>query len=104
MTSPSVTPWPEADAPADETLDGLLRREGLEPRWWSNGPGDRYGAHSHSYHKVLYCAQGSIRFAVDGERTFELVPGDRLDLPPNVSHSAVAGPAGVTCVEAARKA
>ena len=101
MNSASVTPWPAGEPPSEDALDGLLRQEGLEPRWWSNGRGERYGAHSHPYHKVLYCAQGSIRFIVADDRMFELVPGDRLDLPPNTSHSAIVGPAGV-CVEAAR--
>jgi quercetin dioxygenase-like cupin family protein len=102
MTAPSVTPWSAPGAPTEEALDALLHREGLTPRWWSNGPGDRYGAHSHPYHKVLYCARGSVRFLVEGDHMFELLPGDRLDLPPDTSHSAIVGPAGVACVEAAR--
>ena len=75
--------------------------EGLRPRWWSNGPGDRYEAHSHAYHKVLYCARGSIRFESNGG-VFELHPGDRLDIPPGTPHSAAVGPGGVACVEAPR--
>jgi quercetin dioxygenase-like cupin family protein len=87
--------------PSPGDLDALLRGEGLSPRWWSNGPGDRYAAHSHSYHKVLYCSRGSITFVVEGE-SLVLSPGDRLDIPPNTSHSAVVGPEGVECVEAAK--
>jgi hypothetical protein len=30
-----------------------------------------------------------------------LVPGDRLDLPAGVGHSATVGPDGVECLEAA---
>ena len=30
-----------------------LRAEGLEASPWSNGPGDRYGAHEHGYAMVL---------------------------------------------------
>src|SRR5215469_6807205 len=37
-----------------------MRRDGLAPYRWSNGPYDSYAAHSHAYHKVLYCARGSI--------------------------------------------
>ncbi|MBI4570459.1 MAG: hypothetical protein HY723_00795 [Chloroflexi bacterium] len=76
MTGPARTPWPEAMPPAEEALEAILRREGLQPRWWSNGPGDSYRAHRHPYHKVPYCGRGSIRF----------------------SH---AGAEGVACVEAA---
>lgn len=78
-----------------------MAAEGLRPRPWSNGPGDRYTAHAHGYHKVLYCLAGSIRFETESG-VFELHPGDRLDIPPGASHSAVVGPQGVSCVEAPR--
>jgi quercetin dioxygenase-like cupin family protein len=73
------------------------------PRWWSNGAGDRYGRHEHGYHKVLYCADGSIVFHLeDGD--VELAAGDRLDIEPGTKHAATVGGAGVTCVEASRPA
>jgi hypothetical protein len=97
------TPSPGVSPPTPEELDALLRREGLAPRWWSNGPGDRYAAHSHTYHKVLYCSRGSITFDINRE-SFVLSPGDRLDIPPNTTHSAAVGPDGVECVEAAKDA
>jgi len=100
MTTPNLTSWPGPQPPSEAELEALLHREGLSPSWWSNAPGDRYGAHSHPYHKVLYCARGSIRFVLDGGRSLDLSPGDRLDVPPAVSHSAIVGPRGVTCVEA----
>jgi quercetin dioxygenase-like cupin family protein len=86
-------------------LEASLREKGLRPNWWSNGPGECYSAHSHPYHKVLYCARGSIWFDLPalGE-SFDVRPGDRLDIPPGMSHSAVVGPEGVKCVEAARSA
>ena len=68
---------------------------------WSNGPGDIYASHSHSYHKVLYCVEGSIAFTVDGEQV-EMHPGDRLDLTAGTMHSATVGPGGVMCLEAHR--
>jgi quercetin dioxygenase-like cupin family protein len=43
----------------------IFRAERLMPSLWSNGPDDRYAAHSHTYHKVLYCASGSIRFTLE---------------------------------------
>ena len=91
------TPHP-AIAPSRDELERLLRAEGLDPRWWSNGPGDEYG---HEYHKVLYCASGSVVFHTrDGNVAME--PGDRLDIQPATEHAATVGPEGVTCVEAAR--
>jgi len=71
------------------------------PRFWGNGPGDRYGRHDHCYHKVLFCLAGSIVFHTD-DGDVELGPGDRLDLPPHTAHGATVGPDGCECVEASR--
>lgn len=101
---PLLTPSPLGGPPTRDMLDRELRGMGLSPAWWSNGPGDRYQPHSHSYHKVLFCARGSIRFVIEpSSDAFDLAPGDRLDIPPGTIHSAVVGPEGVTCVEAPRR-
>jgi quercetin dioxygenase-like cupin family protein len=91
-------------APSDIELDRRLREEGLEPHWWSNEKGYRYQLHVHGYHKVLYCAAGTVTFTLPatGEQ-FRLRPGDRLDLPPNTGHTAMVGPEGVRCVEGWRQ-
>lgn len=82
----------------------LLAREGLRPSHWSNAPGAIYAAHSHAYHKVLYCLRGSIVFRLEStNEDIELRPGDRLDIEPNTAHSAVVGAEGVACIEAARQ-
>ena len=76
--------------------------EGCYP--WSNGPGDRYAAHSHNYEKVLYCVDGSITFVLENEdKQLELKPGDRMVLPSGTVHSAVVGPTGCTCIEGHRQ-
>ncbi|TMG04460.1 MAG: cupin [Chloroflexi bacterium] len=101
----ALTRWRSVGQPTKEELESIFRDEGLRPSWWSNAPGDRYSAHSHPYHKVLYCAQGSIRFDLPASgESFELHPGDRIDISPGTHHSALVGPEGVTCVEAARSA
>ena len=103
LAPPTLTPWPLEEPPTEAALERILREEGLSPRWWSNGPGDRYGVHSHPYHKALYCARGSIRFEIASMRKqCNLSRGDRLDIPPGTPHSAVVGSDGVACVEAAR--
>ena len=71
------------------------------PRSWGNAPGDRYGRHSHDFHKVLYCLRGSIVFHIDGGDV-ELSAGDRLDLEPGTEHAATVGPDGCDCMEASR--
>ena len=82
-----------------------LRDEGLDPGAWSNGPGDRYGAHEHAYDKVIVVADGSIDFGLPGRGdAVHLATGDRLELPAGTAHDAVVGPHGVTCLEAHRPA
>jgi quercetin dioxygenase-like cupin family protein len=88
------------------TFDELMSRLKAEASGcysWSNGPGDRYAPHSHSYEKVLYCVDGSITFVLedDGKRV-ELGPGDRIVLPPGTVHSAIVGGSGCTCIEGHR--
>jgi uncharacterized protein YjlB len=78
-----------------------LRAEGLDASSWSNGPGDRYGAHDHGYDKVIVVAAGSIVFGLPADGgSVALGTGDRLELPAGTQHDAVVGPAGVTCLEA----
>ena len=89
-------------APGHDELERRFREEGLsQVRWWSNGPGETFDWHDHPFHKVLYCAEGSILFHTrDGD--VELRPGDRLDIEPGTQHAATVGPDGVSCVEAPR--
>jgi uncharacterized protein YjlB len=84
-----------------EDVVSRLRREGLDPSPWSNGPGDRYAVHEHGYDKVIGVERGSIAFGLPGSgRTVELLAGDRLELPAGTAHDAAVGPGGVTCLEA----
>jgi quercetin dioxygenase-like cupin family protein len=86
-----------------DELMGKLRAEASGCYSWSNGPGDRYAAHTHPYEKVLYCVDGSITFVLEESgRRVELKAGDRMVLPPGNVHSAVVGPAGCTCIEGKR--
>jgi quercetin dioxygenase-like cupin family protein len=86
-----------------EELMARLKTEATGCYSWSNGPGDRYAAHSHNFEKVLYCVDGSIIFVLESEgRRLELMPGDRMMLPAGTVHSAVVGPAGCTCIEGHR--
>src|SRR5579863_6388128 len=98
-----VIRWQEATGPEESTLRKRMQQEGLSPHSWSNGPGDTYAVHSHSYEKVLYCVHGSIRFDMPASGdSVDLTAGDCLILPANTPHSACVGSRGVTCIEAAR--
>ena len=86
-----------------EDLMSALRREAASCYSWSNGPHDRYAAHSHPYEKVLYCVEGSITFVLEREgRRLALKSGDRMVLPAGTLHAAIVGPAGCTCIEGQR--
>lgn len=87
---------------SDELMD-RLRGEATGCYAWSNGPGDRYAPHSHSYEKVLYCVAGSITFVLENKaQDLLLNAGDRMVLPAGTLHSAVVGPDGCTCIEGQR--
>jgi quercetin dioxygenase-like cupin family protein len=77
-----------------------LEGRGLALRSWSNGPGDTYGWHDHSYHKTLVCLAGSIVFHTD-DGDVGLSAGDVLELEPGTRHAVTVGPSGVRCAEAA---
>jgi len=95
--------WQETQPPTEADLRERMVAEGLSPHSWSNGPGDEYSLHSHSYTKVLYCVRGGLRFTLpDQQGGVDLGPGDKLVLPAGTRHGAVVGPAGVTCIEAPR--
>jgi len=99
----AVEPWSHASPPAEALITQMMTEEGVPPYRWSNGPGDQYPPHTHSYHKVIYVVQGSITFGLPTEgRQVQLQAGDRLDLPAGIRHDAVVGPAGVICLEGHR--
>ncbi len=90
-------------ARSEDDLENWFAGQGLSPSTWGNAPGDRYGSHSHDYHKVLFCLSGSIVFHTD-DGDVELHSGDRLDVEPRTTHAATVGPDGVRCIEAPRPA
>jgi len=96
-----VIRWTDKKSPDEALLHSILADEDLHPYMWSNGPGDVYGAHSHSYHKVIYVVRGSITFGLpDSGDALTLNEGDRLELPAGITHDAVVGNKGVACLEA----
>ena len=101
-----VIRWQEATSPQEQELRKRMQQQGLSPYTWSNGPGDTYAVHSHSYEKVLYCVRGSIRFVLpdrpEASRNIDLTAGDCMILPAGTRHSALVGSHGVTCLEATR--
>ena len=101
-----VIRWQGEELPQEHELRSRMQKDGLAPYSWSNGPGDTYAVHSHTYEKVLYCVRGSIRFVLpdspEGSRAIDLAAEDCMILPARTRHSAHVGPQGVTCLEATR--
>ena len=103
MDKVTITSWPHGHPPTESELRQLYAAEGLAPYRWSNGPYDRYQAHAHSFHKVIYVVSGSITFGLPGlGESVVLAAGDRLDLPAGTLHDAAVGPDGVICLEGHR--
>ncbi|MCK5657752.1 MAG: cupin domain-containing protein [Syntrophobacteria bacterium] len=95
--------WSGGTSPDEETLRKILAEEDLHGYRWSNGPGDVYSAHTHSFNKVIYVVSGSITFGLpDSGEQVTLNLGDRLNLPAGVAHNAIVGSEGVICLEAHR--
>ncbi|MGH2719021.1 MAG: cupin domain-containing protein [Actinomycetota bacterium] len=110
------TPSEGPGAASEAAIRAAYAAEGLSPYAWGNGPGYRYGIHTHATHKVLYCVRGSITFTLGGATgdasgtggtggagSVTMHQGDRLDLPAGTAHGAVVGPEGVTCLEAHKR-
>ncbi len=101
--SARVRRWDGPASPDETALRKRLAGEGLSAYPWSNGPGETYSPHTHAYAKVVFVVRGSISFGLpESGETFELAPGDRLDLPAGVVHDARVGSEGVDCLEAHR--
>jgi quercetin dioxygenase-like cupin family protein len=96
-----ATRTPGVWAGSEEQLADRMRSDGLDPRPWTNGPGDTYGWHEHAYHKVLYCLDGDIVIHTD-DGDVPMQAGDRLDLEPGTRHAATVGQTGVRCLESPR--
>ena len=102
MSGP-VEPLDGPNDPGVAASEARLRSLGVEPYAWSNGPGDRYGAHEHAFTKLLVCAEGSITFLVgEAAEPVELAAGEGFVLPAGTRHAAVVGPDGCTCLEGHR--
>ena len=96
-----VIPWNKDTPPTRVEIEQRLDSEGLTYYSWSNGPGDIYAAHVHTFDKILYVVSGSISFELPNTgKSILLKAGDRLELPAGTWHGAIVGPDGVICLEA----
>lgn len=60
---------------------------------WQDKPGAIYQEHSHQGRVVIFITEGLINLTINGV-THLLKAGDRFDVPPRTSHTAIVGPGG----------
>lgn len=128
MNRVTVTRWPaEAGQVTINKIRARMEQEGLSPSRFDMVPGDSYPDHSHPDAEVRWVVSGNMRVKIregarGGTRCSQLQrvvspgaggceykeeiilrPGDRLELAPNVVHSAdVAGDEVVVTLGASR--
>lgn len=67
-------------------LRDMLQREGKHTAWWSDVPGTKSGEQARHWPETRWVVSGYLRVRV-GAETFDLGPGDRLDLPADTPHT-----------------
>ena len=65
--SVAVQRWVDSQPESEAAVLEQFRTEGSQLPPGINSPGERYAAHSHTYHKVIYVVRGSIRFGLPSE-------------------------------------
>jgi quercetin dioxygenase-like cupin family protein len=96
--------WSGDSPPSEAEILRMLGEQELSGYRLSNHPGDVYGEHGHSFHKINFVIQGSITFGFPLEVIqISLNAGDRLDLARDTVHDAFVGAQGVVCLEIHRR-
>ena len=70
-----------------------IKQEGFNPILIEDKPNFIYEIHQHPEAKLIVCLEGSMRVKVK-DKEFDFEPGDKLFIPGNTPHSAVAGNKG----------
>ena len=76
-----------------ERIAEEIEREGFDPVRITDPPGRVYASHRHPETKLLVFLEGTMEVIAGGQK-FACKPGDKLIIPGNAEHSAVAGPKG----------
>ena len=91
-----------AAIPPQQVWQGILARpvhgERLTVALVELEPGAVVAEHSHGHEQLGLVLRGLMRFRI-GEEERELGPGGTWCIPPNVPHSATAGPDGASVID-----
>lgn len=96
---PRIVPGAAVGA-GDSAVLAELTGAGLAPQFWTGAPNEVFGWHTHDGDKILYVVGGALTFRLRDGSAYELVAGDRFELPAGTDHAAAAGVAGCRCIEA----
>ena len=94
ITEPSHRPGLYAGLEEGE-IALAVRQEGFEPAKIEDPPGRTYPEHSHATARLLVILQGDMDITVQGVH-YSAEPGDRIFVPGNAQHKAIAGRHGCT--------
>ena len=99
----TVARWPaNAGQVTINKIRARLEQEGFYPSRFDMVPGDSYGDHTHPEAEIRWVVSGRLQVKV-GRDEIILEAGDKLELAPNVVHSAdVVGDEVVVTVCASR--
>lgn len=94
----------ERDGPPTETkLRALLEPRGYAVARYTYPPGTRFPPHTHGEAKIDAVLEGTFRMGMHGQFV-DLRPGDWLEVPAGVEHSAeVVGDATVVSLDAVKR-
>jgi quercetin dioxygenase-like cupin family protein len=77
----------------EKIAEEVREEEGFDPVCIGDPPGRLYEPHHHAETKLLVFLEGGMEVTVKGQK-FHGKPGDKLVIPGNVEHSALARPQG----------
>lgn len=81
-----------------QEAEAQLRQEGCDEVYtWYDSPDFAYAPHAHPTATAHIIIEGQMTITMDGQN-LTLTPGQRIDVPANMEHTAVMGPDGCTYV------
>tara|TARA_Y100000310_G_C20695679_1_gene825523 strand:- start:3670 stop:3978 length:309 start_codon:yes stop_codon:yes gene_type:complete len=89
MKGVKITKWDGDEKPNIEILKKGLDDEGLDYYTFVCSSGDYFSEHTHPNYEIRIVVEGMMEYGVADEK-FVLGPGDRIDMEPNIVHTAKA--------------
>lgn len=80
---------------SEEEIESIIKEEGFTPAKISNAANYIYSPHEHPETKLIAILQGELSVVVQ-DKTYLCKKYDRIIIPGNITHSAIAGEEGCT--------